>query len=44
MDDFCQDFIYLAEKNFTLSQTKEAKKKTETKQETKPKVIEKKTK
>jgi biopolymer transport protein TolQ len=23
MDDFCQDFVYLAEKNFTLSQDKE---------------------
>ena len=44
MDDFCQDFIYLAEKNFTPSQTKEAQKKTETKKETKPKVIEKKAK
>jgi biopolymer transport protein TolQ len=44
MDDFCQDFIYLAEKNFTPSQKKEAKKKTETKKEPKPKVIEKKAK
>jgi len=24
MDDFCQDFVYLAEKNFTLAQTKES--------------------
>ena len=44
MDDFCQDFIYLAEKNFTPSQKREAKKKTETKKEPKPKVIEKKAK
>ena len=39
MDDFCQDFIYLAEKNFTPFQ-----KKTATKKETKPKVTEKKAK
>lgn len=44
MDDFCQDFIYLAEKNFTLSHKEVIREKTETKKETKPKAIEKKAK
>ena len=42
MDDFCQDFIYLAEKNFTPLQKKDVQTKTATKKETKPKVTEKK--
>jgi len=41
MDDFCQDFIYLAEKNFTPFQEKDAQTKTATKKETKPKATEK---
>ena len=41
MDDFCQDFIYLAEKNFTPFQKKDAQRKTATKKETKPKLTNK---